>query len=198
MAVDRAQITQNLARFYDFSGKVVLYVGAGGQQLLEPGTKTKKLIAIDGDAKSLRPLQTKVTTQRLHDSISVINARFEDVDLRGDVVYFEFCLHEISDLDSALRHARALAPDIVILDHLPRSPWTFYAAEEDEVRRGAEAVERFEVRKREVFSAEQRFADYDELVGKLTSQGAVALERIKCFAQTKNIVIPMDYQLALL
>ena len=34
--------------------------------------------------------------------------------LHGDVVYFEFCLHEMDDPAKALIHAKSLAPDIVV------------------------------------------------------------------------------------
>lgn len=52
LATDYARLTENLLRFYDFRGKVVLSVGAGGQQLLEPTAGTKKLIAIDRDIET--------------------------------------------------------------------------------------------------------------------------------------------------
>ena len=41
MAVDLQVLTENLVRFYDFSAKVVLYVGAGGRQLLDPSAGTR-------------------------------------------------------------------------------------------------------------------------------------------------------------
>jgi hypothetical protein len=58
LATDYAQLTGNLLRFYDFTNKVVLFVGAGGRQLLALSAGTKKLIAIDQDveASPLRPL----------------------------------------------------------------------------------------------------------------------------------------------
>ena len=190
MAVDRRQIAENLTRFYDFGNKVVLYAGAGGRQLLDIATMTK-VIAIDQDAESLRDLARR-------DSVVVIGAKFEDVDCRGDVVYFEFCLHEIADPERALLHARDLAADIVVADHVPQSPWSFYAAEEVEVGRAARAVEKFGIRRREAFRTEQRFADYAELTAKLNGQGPVSLQRLGRFAGTTNIVIPMDYQAVLL
>jgi len=38
MAMDYGKLTENLGRFYDFTDKVVLFVGAGGRQLLDPAT----------------------------------------------------------------------------------------------------------------------------------------------------------------
>jgi len=188
VAVDCGKLTENLTHFYDFTGKVVLFVGAGGRQLLDSATRARKLIAIDRDAESLRGLRG---------SVDVLGTKFEDVALRGDVVYFEFCLHEMDDPERALAHARSLAPDIVVFDHLPDSEWVFHGAEEDQVRRSGEAMKRFGVRRRQTFRAEQRFQDHAELLAKVTVQGAAAIQRAQRFEGATNIVIPMSYELAL-
>lgn len=198
MATDYAKLGEDLARFYDFRNKVVLYVGAGGRQLLDPAMPTRKLIAIDRDLKSLAELKANVAASGRADSIEVVGAGFEDVRSSGDVVYFEFCLHEMSDPDAALAHARALAPDIVVYDHLPNSEWIYYGAEEEQVARSTEAIVRYGIRKREEYCIDQRFANYDELYAKISPQGAVAVQRIERFAGKMNIAIPMKYQLALL
>jgi Methyltransferase domain len=199
VSADYGELARNLSRFYDFTGKVVLYVGAGGRQFLDLGTRTKQTIAIDRDAEALRELSAKVEARGLRYSVAVVESSFEDVSRFGDVVYFEFCLHEMADPDAALAHARSLAPEIVVFDHLADSPWSFYAAEEEEVRRGAEAVERFGVRRREKFEAAQRFANFVALSEKLAGQGRVAMERARRdFGGATNIRIPMRYQLALL
>lgn len=198
MAADYRELTENLRRFYDFTGKIVLFVGAGGRQLLHPGFRTKKLIAIDQDVEALRELNTNIATKGTQHSVDVVGANFEDVTLPGDVVYFEFCLHEMVDPQKALTHARTLAPEIVVFDHLPGSDWAFYAAEEDKVRRSAEAMECAGVRRRQTFRTEQRFRDRAELLAKVTVQGAMATQRVQRFAGATNIVIPMSYELALL
>ena len=198
MAVDYAQLIANPRRFYDFSGKVALVVGAGGGQLLDPACKAKKLIAIDRHREALDKLRATIDASGAQNSIEVVCASFEDVRLPGDVVYFEFCLQETSDPEQALTHARTLAPDIVVFDHLPDSPWSFHAAEEDKVRRSAEAMERFGVRRRQTFSTEQRFRNHDELLAKIRVQGPMALQRAERFIGATNIVIPMSYGLALL
>jgi tRNA G37 N-methylase Trm5 len=192
------QLTENLHRFYDFTDKVVLFVGAGGRQLLDPSIRTRKLIAIDQNAQSLRELEANIVAKGMQNSVEVVNSRFEDVTAHGDVVYFEFCLHEMDDPQQALSHARRLASDMVVYDHLPGSEWIFYGAEEDKVCRSAEAMERFGVRRRQTFRAEQRFANYDELLAKVGVQGATAIQRAQRFAGATNIVIPMTYGLALL
>jgi hypothetical protein len=198
MAVDYRELSANLLRFYDFGGKVVLYVGAGGRQLLDPAIQARKLVAIDRDAKALDKLRTEAAERRARNSVEVIASSFEQVSLRGDVVYFEFCLHEMDDPMQALVHARALAPDSVVYDHSPGSEWSFYGAEEDKVRRSAEAMARFGIRCRESFYAEQRFGDHAELAAKLSSQGPLALERARRCAGATNIAIPMPYELVLL
>jgi ubiquinone/menaquinone biosynthesis C-methylase UbiE len=198
VAADYRQLTEDLSRFYNFTGKVVLFVGAGGRQLLDPSIETKKLIAIDQDVESLRELKTNVAAKGRHDSVEVIAAGFEKVTLCGDVVYFEFCLHEMNDPQEALAHARTLAPDIVVFDHSPGSEWAFHAAEEEKVRRSAEAMKRFGIRRRETFCTAQRFQDHVELLAKVAPQGTVAIERVQHFAGARNIVIPMSYELALL
>ncbi|MGA7630925.1 MAG: hypothetical protein WCB11_09160 [Terriglobales bacterium] len=198
MTADYGQLIRNLSCFYDFTGKVVLYVGAGGRQLLDPSVAIGKLIAIDRDVKSLKELKEKSKLQRMHNSIDIVGRDFEDVGSCGDVVYFEFCLHEMDDPDKALSHARTLAPDTVVFDHLPDSEWVFHAAEEEEVRRSAEAMEHFGVRRCERFCAEQRFQDHAELLAKVTVQRPIAIQRAERFIGIMNISIPMSYEIALL
>ncbi len=198
MATDYAQLTKNLLRFYDFTDKVVLFVGAGGKQLLDLSAGMKTLIAIDQDVEALRELAAIVAAKGLQDSVKVVGGKFEEVAVSGDVVYFEFCLHEMADPRKALAHAKNLARDIVVFDHSPDSEWIYYGAEEDKVRLSAQAMEHFGLRSHEKFHTEQRFADYAELLAKVSPQGPIAIERIKRFAGAKNIVIPMGYELNLL
>lgn len=198
MATDYAKLTQNLLRFYDFTNKIVLFVGAGGKQLLSPSARTKKLIAIDQDVAALRELAANVAATGLQNSVEVVGSRFEDVTRSGDVVYFEFCLHEMTDTQQALSHARNLARDIVVFDHSPDSEWIFYGAEEDKVRSSTQVMERFGLRRHERFDTEQHFEDYAQLLAKMSGQGPVAIQRIQRFAGATNIVIPMSYELNLL
>jgi len=173
-------------------------VGVGGGQLPDPASTAKKLIAIDRDREALDKLRATIDASGARDSIEVVCASFEDVRLSGDVAYFEFCLHETTDPEQALTHARTVAPDIIVYDHLPDSPWSFHAAEEDKVRRSAEAMERFGVRRRQIFSTVQRFRNHDELLAKIRVQGPLAIQRAERFIGATNIVIPMSYGLALL
>jgi hypothetical protein len=198
LAVDQEEVTGNLRRFYDFTGKTVLFVGAGGGQFLDPSFKTKRLIAIDRNVEALGELKRKTAARGEQGSWNVRGAHFEEVTLSGDTVYFEFCLHETVDPQKTLAHARALAPDVVVFDHTPGSDWSFYVAEEERVRRSAEAMKRFGIRRRETVRIQQRFKDYVELLAKVAEQGTVAIQRVQRFAGTTNIVIPMNCELALL
>jgi hypothetical protein len=50
-----------------------------------------------------------------------------------------------------------VAPDLVVFDHLPDSEWIFYGAE-------------------------HRFRDHDELLAKVSEQGATAIQCVRHFA----------------
>jgi hypothetical protein len=198
LATDYARLAEDLCRFYDFTDKVVLFVGAGGRQLLDPRTPVKKLVAIDKDADVLRELKREVLAQGLQNSVEVIASHFEEVARPGDVVYFEFCLHEMDDPEKALSHAKSLATDVVVYDHSPGSEWAYYVVEEAKISRSHVAMERIGIRRRELFRDEQRFASHTELLAKVSTQGPVAIERAQPFAGNTGIVIPMSYELDLL
>lgn len=187
MAADYQKLAEILTRFYDFTDKTVFYVGAGGRQLLDPAVKNRRLIAIDRDAGSLAGL-----------NIEAVAADFEEVRLAGDVVYFEFCLHEMPDPLRALQHARTLAPETVVFDHSPESEWIFLGAEEEQVRRSTAAMIEFGIRRRVTFQTEQRFQEYAELIAKVSPQGELALERARRFEGATGIEIPMCCELVLL
>lgn len=194
MALDRAQLVASLHSFYDFEGKIVLCVGAGGGQLLDPSIVTAETVLIDRDEHALATIDTHQRQGR----VKKIPTDFNDVDVPGDVVYFEFCLHEMDDPRQAIDHARTLAPDVVIFEHSPTSAWVFYAAEEEGVCRSAQALAQFPVKRRHHIHAEQTFNDHAELVAKLSTQGDLSIQRANRFAGATNIVIPMKCDLTLL
>src|ERR1039457_645976 len=70
-----------------------LSITASLGRIFEPAIQTNKLIAIDRDTGMLGSM---------HASMDVVRANFEDVTVSGDVVYFEFCQHEMDDLRKAL------------------------------------------------------------------------------------------------
>lgn len=198
MAADYALLTKNLREFYDFADKTILLVGAGHGQLLDPGVSTKKLIAVDRNLSALQEFQKKIARSPSQPAVEIMHGNFEDVAASADVVYFEFCLHEIADPFAALKRARSLAADVVVFDHTPDSEWVFYGAEEDIVRRSCAAMRNFGVRRSTSFRTVQRFKSGNELLSKVAAQGPVAIERAQRYARVNNFTIPMICELALL
>jgi hypothetical protein len=198
MAADYEQMERDLRQFYDFSGKEVIAVGAGGGQLVDLVREAKILIVIDKDAAAIRQWETRVAAEGLQGRVDVIHADFCETSPHGDVVYFEFSLHEMDDPGQALRHALALAPEALIFDHLPDSEWAFHAVEEDKVRRSTDAQAEFACSRRQAFRTEQRFPEHRQLVDKVSCQGELALQRAERYRGTTDIAIPITYGLALL
>jgi predicted RNA methylase len=198
MAADYQQMAQNIREFYRFSGKQVVAVGAGNGPLTDLVLESRKLTVIDKDSAAIRFWEAKVAAEGLQDRVEVIQADFCETSPRGDVVYFEFCLHEMNDPGQALRHALTLAPEVLVFDHLPDSEWAFHAAEEDKVRRSTDALAGFACTRRQEFRTEQRFPEYQQLVEKVSCQGEVALQRAERYRGAVDIAIPMTYGLTLL
>jgi len=198
MVTDITQISANLLSFYDFSDKDVVSVGAGGGQMIEYARSAKKVLAVDSDPGAIEKLEEQVRSSGLADRFHIIQSDFESTDVKGDVVLFEFCLHEMKDPAGAIARARSMAPDLVIIDHLPESEWAYYAAEERQVRDSWDAVLACAIRIRGSFSAAQCFRDYEDLQNRVRTQGEESLRRIKRFAQETDIVIRMPYGIVLI
>ncbi|MCJ7587638.1 MAG: hypothetical protein MUQ00_07040 [Candidatus Aminicenantes bacterium] len=128
MATDYGKIVEDLLAFYDFRDKTVVAVGAGGGQLIEYGRPARKVIAVDNDALALGKLREKLKAAALEDKFTPVLCDFNRAAMTGDAVLFEFCLHELPDAAAALRHAKYLAPDVVIFDHGPGSDWAFFTS----------------------------------------------------------------------
>jgi Methyltransferase domain len=198
MAADYEQMVRNIREFYSFVGKKVLAVGAGNGPLTGLVLVSKKLIVIDKDPVAIRFWEAKVSAEGLQDRVEVIQADFGATSPRGDVVYFEFCLHEMDDPSQALRHALTLAPEVLVFDHLPDSEWAFQGAEEDKVRRSTDALANFHRLRQQAYRTEQRFEKYQQLLDKVSPQGALAVQRAERYRGAGEIVIPMTYGLSLL
>jgi tRNA G37 N-methylase Trm5 len=198
MVTDIRRVVENLRGFHDLDGRVILSVGAGGGQFLDVYRDAGKILAVDSDPAALRQLEAAVAARGLQDRVELVRGDFFEVTRRGEVVLFEFSLHEMPDPAKALLHARSLAPEVVVFDHAPGSEWAYHTVEEDKVLRSTEAMERCGIKRRAVFEGEQRFKDYGELRDKVASQGPTAIERIARFQDRRDIVIPMRYLAALL
>jgi predicted RNA methylase len=198
MAADYKKMVADLVAFYDLKDKTVLTVGAGGGQLIEYGRVAGKVLALDSDAQALEKLQENLKIAGLEDKFSPILGDFFQVDLRADIVLFEFCLHEMADPGAAVERARGMAPAIVVFDHWPGSEWSFIAAEEEKVAASWASLERFPVKKTRVYETVQLFSDYEQLYQKVKGQGETSLARIATFKGRTDIRIPMTYGLALI
>lgn len=198
MAADYALLTKSLAGFYDFSGKTILLVGAGHGQLLDPAISVKKLIAVDHDLAALREFEEKLSAGPAKAPVELLHSKFEDVTVPADVVYFEFCLHEIADPFAALKRARSLASDVVVFDHSSVSKWVFYCADEELVRRSSLAMRNFGIRRSAAVRTAQTFRTGAELLSKVSAQGPAAVSRAERFVNSSDFAIPMLCELALL
>ena len=197
MATDIEQIIRNLEAFYDFSGKTVLHVGAGGGQLMGYAVNARRVLAIDDNSDAIKSLKTAIENLRLK-NVSVLQRDFFEVDASGDVVFFEFCLHEIKDPDAALTKAFEMAAEVLILDHAPESRWAWFTAETEKATASWNAVKRFSISEERKFHAVQKFADFGELYEKVKVLGEPSLSRILEYKDKRDILIGMDYTLALI
>jgi len=197
MATDIKKVIENLLGFYDFDDKVIVSVGAGGGQLIEYGRNAKRVIALDNDAQAIGRLKEALERNGLAEKFSPQVKDFYEAELKGDVVLFEFCLHEMSDPARAIEHAKSMSNDVVVFDHLP-GEWAHYINETEKVRRSWAAVEEHGFRKKITFEAVQSFKDHEELLNKVRSQGEESMRRIARFKTQENIAIKMPYCVALI
>jgi SAM-dependent methyltransferase len=198
VATDFEQIVRNLVTFYDFAGKTVVAAGAGGGQLVEYARHAQRVIAVDPDGPAIERLVARIGEHGVADKFTIVQGDLLTVRPSGDVVLFEFCLHEMPDPERALAHAGELAPDVLVIDHAPGSRWSWCAAEDAQVEAGWNAVAPRPLRRSLDVEAFQRFHDYSELEAKMAAQGPTSLERIAIFRSQEAISIAMPYRLALL
>jgi len=198
MAADIAAIVRNLELFYAFAGKTVLHVGAGGGQFIGYAVHARRVLGVDSDPDAVDRLKSVVREAGLEDRFHVLQADLMAVTATADVVFFEFCLHEIADPAAALAHARSLAPETLIADHAPDSRWSWYCGEEDKVRRSWAAVDRAHPALGARFLGIQSFRNYGELVAKVGMLGEPTLSRIAEYDGRTDFTIEMPYRMALL
>lgn len=198
MATDLGRIVASLGGFYDFGGKTLVAVGAGGGQLIEYARPARAVVAVDKDETAIRRLEARAGERGLSDRLTLVTADFLETRPSGDVVLFEFCLHQMPEPRRALDHARRLARDVLVLDHAPGSRWSWCAEEDRLVEAAWKAVAEATVRRLQDVDATQEFRDFAELEARLSAQGPVSRERIAPYRGRTPIAIPMPYRLALL
>ncbi|MBU4268119.1 MAG: class I SAM-dependent methyltransferase [Acidobacteria bacterium] len=198
MMVDVLVILKNILEFIDFNNKTVIAVGAGGGQFAEYGKKARRIIAVDSNPQALAALQEKVAVIGLTDRFKYHAGDFDTFASAADMVFFEFCLHEMADPLQALAKAKSMAPQVVIFDHSPDSPWAYITAEEIKVKNAWQAIQTQKPSRVQHFQSLQSFATFAELEAKVIPQGEVSLQRIGKYRGQQNFTIPMSYGLALL
>ena len=198
MATDIAAIENNITAFYDFRDKSVVHVGAGGGQLIGYASLTRSVLAVDIDPEAASQLQTVVREKGLSDKFNIEVADILSISSRADVVFFELCLHEMPDPLKALKHARSIAPETVVIDHHPDSRWAWYILEDEKARRSWDAIENLGVATKRSYEAGQHFTDYAGLLAKVEVMGGLAVERISGIMGKRDITIDMKYAMALL
>ncbi len=198
MATDLNAVLRNLISFYNFHAKNVIHVGAGGGQLIGYATDAHHVIAIDSDEYAAQKLAKKIEEANLEQKFTVLHQDFLTLDATGDVVLFEFCLHEINNPLDAIEHAQELADDILIIDHSPDSKWSWYIGETDKLKKSYQAIRAHRIRRESLKEAVQFFNNYDELASKVAGLGDEVLYRIKFLKSKTNFTIPMTYRLILI
>jgi hypothetical protein len=198
MATDIAAILRNLESCYDFAGKSVIHVGAGGGQLIGYASRARDVLGVDPDAAAVERLRTAIRENSLEDRFRVLQSDVQSVSARADVVFFEFCLHEIVDPLTVLRHARTLAPEVLVVDPAPGSAWAWHLCETEKVLRGWGAAERFPRALDRTFPGVQRFHDQAELLAKVQVLGECVVRRVREFEGRQDFSIDMPYRVMLL
>lgn len=198
MAADYRRMIRNLLEFFDFSGRTVISVGAGGGQFVEYGRSAAKVVAVDQDPAALEVLRERLAQVGLADKFTLAHSDFMEFRESADVVLFEFCLHEMPDPSAALAHARTLTPAVVVMDHWPGSEWAFIVGEEDKAAAAWAAVVSSRPEKTISFEGAQFFKDYEEIWEKVHGQGEKSLARIERFKGLSDFSIPLAYGFALL
>ncbi|HEY0502522.1 MAG TPA: class I SAM-dependent methyltransferase [Lysobacter sp.] len=198
MNLPTESILANLTAFYDFRGKHVIHVGAGGGRLIGYAGLAGHVTAIDNDPLAVTALRDRIAERRDRDRFSALAADFRAVAPRGDVVLFEFCLHLMDDPAAQLRHARTLAPEVIVLGHAPDSEWSWYAGEESVVASSWAAVARTSVRRRRCFELPRRFDDYRAVHEKFAALGETSRQRIAQLQSRHELVIAMPYCVVLI
>jgi hypothetical protein len=196
MATDIAAILQNVESCYDFTGRTVIHVGAGGGQFIGYAGKARSVLGVDPDPAAVERLKAAIRERGLEDRFRVLQGDVQSVSARADVVFFEFCLHEIVDPLTALRQARTLAPEVLVVDPAPGSSWAWHLCEAEKVLRGWAAVERFPRTLDRTFPGQQRFHDHAELLAKVQVLGECVVRRVRDFEGRQDFSIDMPYRVA--
>lgn len=192
------KIVDHLNEFYSLADKKIIHVGVGKGTFLDYTRHAASILAIDNKAANEKTLNDKIYNECLSKKCTVKIMDFMECDEKSDVVFLEFCLHEMKDQTAILKHAKSLANDVVIIDHAPKSEWTWYTDEAEKVNVSWNQIAKFGAMKTQDCEGFQIFSSYSDLKHKIGSSDDIAIDRIKEFEGDKQIRISMPYRMCLL
>lgn len=198
MATDLKQMINNLLEFYDFNNKTVISIGAGGGQFYEYAFKTKHVTAVDIDVNGIESLKKSLVKEGILNKFTLVHSDFYDFKAEGDILMFDYCLHEIDNSEKAIQHALSMSHEVLINDHWPGSEWAFIVNEDVKVRKSWKEINKIKCHKITKYNTIQFFHNYEELYQKVKGQGENSIRRIEKYKDKKNISISMTYGLALI
>jgi ubiquinone/menaquinone biosynthesis C-methylase UbiE len=193
MATDIQQVIGNVKKQYKMDNRVVITAGAGGGQFVDYYETAAHIYGIEKEETAMAMLKNKIEEKGLEGKYECIQSDYFDIEIKGDVVVFEFSLHEMNDIKKAMEKGKKIAQEILIIDHSWKSEWITYVDEVEKVERVKEYIDRNKPKKIEHFSGIQKFKDYNELKEKVKIQGKKALDSIEKFMGQKNIKIEFGY-----
>jgi hypothetical protein len=121
-----------------------------------------------------------------------------DLKEKADLVFFEFCLHEMDDSKRAIEYAKSFANKVVIVDHVPESKWSWYCCETEKISRSWKLMETLDFQESKQIVAMQTYHSYEELKSKLSVVGDEAIKRIEELKDKEDINIEMPYRMVLI
>jgi hypothetical protein len=107
-------------------------------------------------------------------------------------------LHSMNDPLSALQKAFQCAREVLIMEHLCGSPWSWYANENQGVQKAWDAIQSCGVRRKADYQAVQLFKSGAELFRFFENCDSIAHQRIREFENAEEIKIEMPYGFAVI
>lgn len=200
MALDINGVIHKLVEFYNPKGRLLLHVGVGGGAMLAYSSLAKYIVAVDNDARVKDSLKSKLSENKMEGKTQLLIQDFYSIKPKEkfDTVFFEFCLHEMENSARAIEYAKNIAENVVIIDHVPESKWSWYCCETDKIERSWKSMSKLDFVKKKDLCVLQTYSSYDELKNKLSVLGDEAISRIEELKNVENINIEMPYRLALI
>ena len=153
-------------------------------------------MAVDCSKKAIEELKNVIINDNSQGKYELVNDRFENIDCNGDVVVFEFSLHEFPDVPRAIEHAFDMTKEVIIAEHASDSEWICLADEDHNAKRVEEAIKDWEIKRKDEYCAIKEFEDYDDLKRKLgVDEEQSETHRICEYRGRKEIKIQMKYRI---